>query len=91
LIGGAAFAAVSIAAADSVNPQMLIIGRVLLGIAGATLMPSTLALISNMFRDDRQLSRPSRCGPPARSRVGRLARFSAGSCCSSISGGVRCF
>ena len=28
----------------------------LLGIAGATLAPSTLALISNMFRDPRQRS-----------------------------------
>jgi MFS transporter, DHA2 family, multidrug resistance protein len=54
LAGGAAFAVLSIAAAYSVNPQMLIAARALLGIAGATLMPSTLALISNMFRDDRQ-------------------------------------
>jgi len=54
LIGGAAFAVLSVVVAHSVNPQMLIIGRGLLGIAGATLMPSTLALISNMFRDDRQ-------------------------------------
>ncbi|WP_252945836.1 MFS transporter, partial [Streptomyces sp. CHB19.2] len=28
--------------------------RALLGVAGATLMPSTLALISNMFADARQ-------------------------------------
>jgi DHA2 family multidrug resistance protein-like MFS transporter len=33
---------------------MLIVARGLLGIAGATLMPSTLALISNMFREERQ-------------------------------------
>ncbi len=33
---------------------MLIVARALLGIAGATLTPSTLALISNMFRDPRQ-------------------------------------
>jgi MFS transporter, DHA2 family, multidrug resistance protein len=54
LIGGAAFAAVSVAAAYSVNAEMLIIARVLMGVAGATLMPSTLALISSMFRDDGQ-------------------------------------
>jgi DHA2 family multidrug resistance protein-like MFS transporter len=54
LIGGSAFAVLSLVDAYAVNPQMLIIGRALLGIAGATLMPSTLALISNMFRDDRQ-------------------------------------
>jgi DHA2 family multidrug resistance protein-like MFS transporter len=44
LIGGAAFAAVSVAAAYSVSPLMLIIARGALGIAGATLAPSTLAL-----------------------------------------------
>jgi DHA2 family multidrug resistance protein-like MFS transporter len=33
---------------------MLILARALLGIAGATMAPSTLSLISNMFRDDRQ-------------------------------------
>ena len=33
---------------------MLIASRALLGIAGATLAPSTLSLIRNMFEDDRQ-------------------------------------
>ena len=33
---------------------MLIVTRALLGISGATLMPSTLALISNMFKDSKQ-------------------------------------
>jgi DHA2 family multidrug resistance protein-like MFS transporter len=54
LIGGASFAVVSVAAAYSANPVMLIIARGVLGIAGATLAPSTLALISSMFRDARQ-------------------------------------
>jgi DHA2 family multidrug resistance protein-like MFS transporter len=54
MVGAGAFAVISVAAAYSVDPQMLIIARALLGVAGATLMPSTLALISNMFRDDRQ-------------------------------------
>jgi DHA2 family multidrug resistance protein-like MFS transporter len=54
LAGGAAFAVVSVAAAWSVSPLMLIIARGVLGIAGATLAPSTLALISSMFRDTRQ-------------------------------------
>ncbi|MEV6647022.1 MFS transporter [Amycolatopsis sp. NPDC051371] len=53
-IGGAAFAALSVVAAFSTSPAMLIVTRGALGIAGATLMPSTLALITNMFRDDRQ-------------------------------------
>ncbi|MEA5366469.1 MFS transporter [Amycolatopsis sp., V23-08] len=54
LAGGAAFAAVSVVAAFSTSPGMLIVARGVLGIAGATLMPSTLALITNMFRDERQ-------------------------------------
>jgi DHA2 family multidrug resistance protein-like MFS transporter len=54
MIGAAAFGAVSVLAAYSTSPEMLITARVLLGIAGATQMPSTLALISNMFRDPRQ-------------------------------------
>ncbi|MCY0942927.1 MFS transporter [Streptomyces antarcticus] len=54
LIGAAAFGAASILAAYANSPEMLIAARALLGIAGATLNPSTLALISNMFRDDKQ-------------------------------------
>jgi DHA2 family multidrug resistance protein-like MFS transporter len=54
MIGGTAFAIASILAAYSSSAPMLIAMRALLGIAGATLMPSTLALISNMFRDPTQ-------------------------------------
>ncbi|WP_433334403.1 MFS transporter [Spirillospora sp. CA-294931] len=54
MIGAAAFGAASVAAAYSTGPEMLIASRVVLGIAGATLMPSTLSLISNMFRDPGQ-------------------------------------
>ncbi|QBI55564.1 MFS transporter [Streptomonospora litoralis] len=54
LIGAAAFGAASVAAAYSTTPAMLIATRTVLGVAGATLMPSTLALISNMFQDSRQ-------------------------------------
>ncbi|MFJ6686805.1 MFS transporter [Streptomyces werraensis] len=56
MIGAAAFGAVSVLAAYSVSAEMLIGARAVLGIAGATLMPSTLALISNMFTDQRQRS-----------------------------------
>jgi DHA2 family multidrug resistance protein-like MFS transporter len=42
-------------AAFSTSTEMLIASRALMGIAGATLSPSTLALISNMFRDPRQM------------------------------------
>ncbi|GAA3795784.1 MFS transporter [Sphaerisporangium flaviroseum] len=55
LIGGAAFAVVSLLAAYSTSPEMLIASRALMGIAGATLMPSTLALIANMFQDPKQM------------------------------------
>ncbi|MEU8693261.1 MFS transporter [Streptomyces sp. NPDC048665] len=54
LTGAAAFAALSVAAACAVGPLMLIVVRALLGVAGATLAPSTLALITTMFRDERQ-------------------------------------
>ncbi|MBN6038225.1 MFS transporter [Amycolatopsis sp. 195334CR] len=54
MAGGAAFGLASIAAAFATSPEMLIAARAVLGIAGATLMPSTLALISNMFQDARQ-------------------------------------
>ena len=53
LIGAFAFGA-SIVAAFSTSAGMLIVTRALLGISGATLMPSTLALISNMFKDSKQ-------------------------------------
>lgn len=54
MIGGLAFAVASVLAAYSTSAEMLIVTRGLLGIAGATLMPSTLSLISNMFQDPRQ-------------------------------------
>lgn len=56
LLGGAGFAAASVVAAFPTSPEMLIAARALLGIAGATLAPSTLGLISTMFRDARQRS-----------------------------------
>lgn len=54
MIGAAAFAAASVAAALSTTAHALIATRALLGIAGATLAPSTLSLISNMFRDEQE-------------------------------------
>lgn len=54
MIGAAGFGTASVAAAYSMSAGMLIGARAVLGFAGATLMPSTLSLISNMFRDDRQ-------------------------------------
>jgi MFS transporter, DHA2 family, multidrug resistance protein len=54
MIGAAAFGVASLVAAYSTSPQMLIGARAVLGVAGATLMPSTLALIRNMFTDARE-------------------------------------
>ncbi|MFC4048808.1 MFS transporter [Actinomadura syzygii] len=54
MIGVAAFGAASVFAAFAPSAGWLIVARALLGVAGATLMPSTLSLISNMFGDVRQ-------------------------------------
>ncbi len=51
LIGAAAFGIASMLAAFSTSAEMLIATRAVLGIAGATLAPSTLSLIRNMFHD----------------------------------------
>jgi MFS transporter, DHA2 family, multidrug resistance protein len=55
LWGAAAFGVLSIVAAYSNSAEMLIISRALMGIAGATIMPSTLALIMNMFPHPKQM------------------------------------
>src|SRR5712671_4098485 len=54
LIGAAAFGVASVLAAFSNSAGMLIATRAVLGIAGATLAPSTLSLIRNMFADPAQ-------------------------------------
>jgi DHA2 family multidrug resistance protein-like MFS transporter len=54
LIGAAAFSVASLFAAFSTSPEMLIVARALLGIAGATIAPSTLSLIRNLFHDPDQ-------------------------------------
>jgi MFS transporter, DHA2 family, multidrug resistance protein len=54
MFGGAAFGAASAVAAFAGTASTLIVTRALLGVAGATLMPSTMALIRNMFHDPDQ-------------------------------------
>jgi DHA2 family multidrug resistance protein-like MFS transporter len=54
LLGAAAFGAASVLAAFATSPAMLIVTRALLGLAGATVAPSTLSLIRNMFPDPAQ-------------------------------------
>jgi DHA2 family multidrug resistance protein-like MFS transporter len=79
LLGGAAFGAVSVLAAFSGTPEMLIAARALLGIAGATLAPSTLSLIFSMFTDPAQRSRA----------IGIwITAFSAGGAIGPVLGGV---
>jgi DHA2 family multidrug resistance protein-like MFS transporter len=54
MIGAATFGVASVVAAMSTSAEMLIVTRALLGVAGATLAPSTLSLIRNMFLDPQQ-------------------------------------
>ena len=54
LVGAAAFGVASVLAAFSTSAEMLIATRALLGIAGATVAPSTLSLIRNMFLDEHE-------------------------------------
>ncbi|MFF4503948.1 MFS transporter [Streptomyces sp. NPDC001401] len=54
LIGAAAFGIASLTAAYANSAETLIAARAVLGIGGATLMPSTMALIRTMFSDPGQ-------------------------------------
>ncbi|MEU9333520.1 MFS transporter [Streptomyces sp. NPDC048290] len=56
LIGATAFGAVSVLNAYATTPELMIVARALLGVAVATLMPATLALIRNLFHDPRERS-----------------------------------
>jgi DHA2 family multidrug resistance protein-like MFS transporter len=79
LLGAAAFAAASALAAFSTSAQMLIATRALLGVAGATVAPSTMSLIRNMFRDPREFT----------AAIGIwIASYSAGAAIGPVVGGV---
>jgi DHA2 family multidrug resistance protein-like MFS transporter len=54
LIGAAAFGCASVFAAFAPNVEALIAARALLGLAAATLAPSTLSLLRSMFLDPKQ-------------------------------------
>ncbi|MFE2299793.1 MFS transporter [Streptomyces sp. NPDC059445] len=56
LAGSMAFGLISVLNAYATTPEMMILARALLGVAGATLMPATLALIRNIFHDARERS-----------------------------------
>lgn len=57
MIGAAAFGVASVLAAFSTSSEMLIVTRALHGLAGATIAPSTLSLIRNMFDDPTERMR----------------------------------
>lgn len=57
IIGSLAFGVASVIAAFAPSAEVLIASRALLGIAGATVMPSTLSTIRNLFHDPIQRTR----------------------------------
>jgi DHA2 family multidrug resistance protein-like MFS transporter len=57
LIGATVFGIASVAAAFATSPEMLIASRALLGVAGAAVTPSVLALVTGMFTDEKQRGR----------------------------------
>lgn len=57
LVGAFAFGVASALAAFSATAQQLIISRALLGIAGATVAPSTLSLVVNIFKNESERNR----------------------------------
>ena len=79
LIGAAAFGVTSLLCAFSSTPEMLIVSRAALGIAGATLAPSTLSLIFHMFQDPQERT----------VAIGVwIGAFSAGSAIGPVLGGI---
>ncbi len=80
LLGGAAgFALASLLAALSTSSEMLIASRAVMGIAGATVAPSTLSLIFTMFLDPKQRS----------TAIGVwIAAYSAGGAIGPVLGGI---
>jgi MFS transporter, DHA2 family, multidrug resistance protein len=79
LLGAAAFGALSLLAAFSPTTEVLIASRALLGLAGATLAPSTLSLLFHMFQDERQRAKA----------IGVwIGAFSAGSAVGPVLGGL---
>jgi DHA2 family multidrug resistance protein-like MFS transporter len=79
LIGAVTFALTSVLAAFSTSAEMLIVSRALLGVSGATIAPSTLSLIRNMFHDPNQRT----------AAIGVwISSFSAGAAVGPLVGGV---
>ncbi|WP_116952082.1 MFS transporter [Jiangella endophytica] len=79
LAGAAVFGAGSVGAAFAPTAELLIACRVLMGVAGATLLPSALAVLSELFPDPRRRARA----------IGVFAAaFAAGFALGPVVGGV---
>ena len=79
LYGAAGFALASLLAAFSQSAEMLIASRAVMGVAGATIAPSTLSLIFTMFLDPKQRS----------TAIGVwIAAYSAGGAIGPVLGGI---
>ncbi|MDZ5698096.1 MFS transporter [Chelativorans sp. M5D2P16] len=79
LIGATAFGLASVFAAFATSAEMLIAARATLGIAAATLAPSTLSLLRNMFHDPKERT----------FAIGVwIASYSAGAAVGPIIGGI---
>jgi MFS transporter, DHA2 family, multidrug resistance protein len=79
LFGAAWFALASLLAAFSTSAEMLIASRALMGIAGATIAPSTLSLIFAMFQDPKERT----------TAIGYwVAAYSAGGAVGPVLGGM---
>lgn len=57
MIGAACFGVASIVAAYSTSPGMLIVCRAAMGVAGATLLPSSLGILRTMFADPKEMGK----------------------------------
>ena len=79
LAGAAGFALASIAAALSTSPEILIGSRAVMGVAGATIAPSTLSLIFTMFLDPKQRTTAIAIW---------IAAYSAGGAIGPVLGGI---
>ena len=79
MIGASAFGVASVVAAFSTSTGMLIATRAVMGVAGATLAPSTLSLIRNMFLDPRQRTQAIAIW---------ITSFSVGAAIGPLAGGV---
>src|SRR6187431_2416362 len=79
IAGAGGFAVASLVAAFSTSSDMLIASRAVMGVAGATIAPSTLSLIFTMFLDPKQRT----------TAIGVwVAAYSAGGAIGPVLGGV---